>query len=144
MHLGCRDAEMLICREAVFDCFWWLSWTSVQTILQIDETSFLDAADFVVQVQHCRAIKIIFVFSIHTSLPCTPNININNNRNVSILASKVFLLMKFKYLNHPKQSGRQDVGKHLAKSLFKSQQNLDSNLEIRITDNTAFMPSMLP
>ena len=98
---------MLMCRDAVFDCFWWLSWTSVQTILQIDEASFLDAADFDVQVQHCRAIRIIFrAFNsspqdFNTSLQlkhiksaCTPNINIGiyNNRNVSILASKVVVL----------------------------------------------------
>ena len=67
----CRESEMCIwdagmqrCwyagRQSVFDCFWWLSWTSVQTLLQIDEASFLDAADFDVQVQHCRAIRIIF------------------------------------------------------------------------------------
>ena len=64
---GCTDADM---QGGVFlYCFWWPSWTSVQTLLQINETSFLDAADFDVQVQHCRAIKIIFVLSIHISLP---------------------------------------------------------------------------
>ena len=157
VHLGWRDAQMLRSgRQALFYCFWWLSRTSVQTILKIDETSFLCSRFSSPGATLQSHQDYFWAFNsssqdFNTSLKLqhikpasTSNINIDieDNKNVSILASKVSW-----NLNHPKQSGRQDVRKRLDQSLSNFnkiwiQERL--NIEIRNTDDTALTPSMLP
>ena len=112
VHLGCRDAEMLICREAIG------FWLFLVAILDFCANYFANwrnvlpwCSRFCCPGATLQSHKDYFC-AFNSHLPCTPNINIdiyNNNRNVSILSSKDILLMKFKYFNHPKQSGRQDV-----------------------------------